>query len=56
MKKVISFGKELFREFSNDNVPLLGAAQAFYYLLSVVPMLILIISILPYLNIDPSGQ
>ncbi|WP_100398898.1 YihY/virulence factor BrkB family protein [Bacillus sp. FJAT-44742] len=53
MKKLISFGKELGREISNDNVPLLGAAQAFYYLLSVVPMLILIISILPYLNIDP---
>nr|WP_040607013.1 YihY/virulence factor BrkB family protein [Salsuginibacillus kocurii] len=45
--------KEVVSEFKEDNVPLLGAAQAFYYLLSIVPMLMLILSILPYLNIDP---
>ncbi|WP_018923689.1 YihY/virulence factor BrkB family protein [Salsuginibacillus kocurii] len=53
MSKMIAYGKALGKEFSNDNVPLLAAAQAYYYLLSIVPMLILILSILPYLNIDP---
>lgn len=53
MKKLIPYFKDLGREFSNDNVPLLAAAQAYYYLLSLVPMLILALSILPYLNLDP---
>ncbi|SES26694.1 YihY/virulence factor BrkB family protein [Salipaludibacillus aurantiacus] len=53
MRKFISYVKEIGKEFSNDNVPLLGAAQAYYYLLSLIPMLILILSILPYLNLDP---
>lgn len=55
MKKIIPYFKALFREFSNDNVPLLAAAQAYYYLLSLVPMLILALSILPYLNLDPDA-
>ncbi|MCE7792970.1 YihY/virulence factor BrkB family protein [Salipaludibacillus sp. CUR1] len=53
MRKIISYSKALMKEISNDNVPLLGAAQAYYYLLSLIPMLILILSILPYLNLDP---
>ncbi|ERN53999.1 YihY/virulence factor BrkB family protein [Alkalihalophilus marmarensis] len=53
MKKIISYGKALGTEFSNDNVPLLAAAQAYYYILSFIPMLILIFSIIPYLNFDP---
>ncbi|SDN84172.1 YihY/virulence factor BrkB family protein [Alkalicoccus daliensis] len=53
MKKIIPYFKALGQEFSNDNVPLLAAAQAYYYLLSLVPMLILALSILPYLNLDP---
>ncbi|WP_281974358.1 YihY/virulence factor BrkB family protein [Halobacillus litoralis] len=52
MKKIVSSIKELVAEFQKDNVPLLGAAQAYYYLLSIVPMLILLLSIIPYLNID----
>ncbi|SFK07996.1 membrane protein [Halobacillus dabanensis] len=52
MKKLISYTKALIAEFQKDNIPLLGAAQAYYYLLSIVPLLILILSILPYLNID----
>ncbi|CDQ18578.1 membrane protein [Halobacillus karajensis] len=52
MKKLISYGKDIINEFQKDNVPLLGAAQAYYYLLSIVPLLILVLSILPYLNID----
>ncbi|MGI8313699.1 YihY/virulence factor BrkB family protein [Halobacillus mangrovi] len=52
MKRLITYIKELVEEFQKDNIPILGAAQAYYYLLAVVPMLILLLSILPYLNID----
>ncbi|UOQ95462.1 YihY/virulence factor BrkB family protein [Halobacillus shinanisalinarum] len=52
MKKVISYIKEVLAEFQKDNIPILGAAQAYYYLLAIVPMVILLLSILPYLNID----
>ncbi|ARI75762.1 YihY/virulence factor BrkB family protein [Halobacillus mangrovi] len=52
MKKLITYIKELVEEFQKDNIPILGAAQAYYYLLAIVPMLILLLSILPYLNID----
>ncbi|GGF19214.1 putative ribonuclease-like protein YfkH [Halobacillus andaensis] len=52
MKKIINYGKEVFAEFQKDNVPLLGAAQAFYYLLAIFPLVILLLSILPYLNIS----
>ncbi|PTL39971.1 YihY/virulence factor BrkB family protein [Alkalicoccus saliphilus] len=55
MKKFLTYVKALGQEFSNDNVPLLAAAQAYYYMLSLVPMLVLAISILPYLNIDPDA-
>ncbi|WP_280772079.1 YihY/virulence factor BrkB family protein [Salipaludibacillus daqingensis] len=54
MRNILSFLKTLGQEFSKDKVPLLGAAQAYYYLLSLIPMLILILSILPYLNLDPN--
>lgn len=32
----------------------LAAQQAYYYFLSLIPMLILLVSIVPYLNIDPN--
>src|SRR5699024_4989986 len=32
---------------------LLGSSQAFYYLLSLFPMLVIGLAIIPYLNIDP---
>ncbi|MFC7063706.1 YihY/virulence factor BrkB family protein [Halobacillus seohaensis] len=51
MKKIINYTKEIFSEFKKDNVPLLGAAQAYYYLLAIFPLVILLLSILPYLNI-----
>jgi len=44
--------KNFIHEFQKDNVPLLAAAQAYYYLLAIVPLLILLLSILPYLQID----
>ncbi|MYL34568.1 YihY family inner membrane protein [Pontibacillus yanchengensis] len=55
MPKWKGFMKELGTEFQKDNVPLLAAAQAYYYLLAIVPMLILILSLVPYLNIDPNA-
>lgn len=55
MKKIIEYTKEIIEEFQKDNVPLLGAAQAYHYLLAIVPMLILMLSILPYLNIQPEA-
>nr|WP_255437485.1 YihY/virulence factor BrkB family protein [Thalassobacillus sp. CUG 92003] len=42
---------QLKEEFQNDDVPILASAQAYYYLLAIVPLLILVFSILPYLNI-----
>ncbi|WP_053220464.1 YihY/virulence factor BrkB family protein [Virgibacillus senegalensis] len=53
MSKVISYGKELGKEFKKDDATTLAAAQAFYYLLAIVPLLILLLSILPYLAIEP---
>ncbi|WP_226581937.1 YihY/virulence factor BrkB family protein [Halobacillus litoralis] len=52
MKKIMDYAKAVIAEFQKDKIPLLGAAQAYYYLLSIVPMLILLLSILPYLNIE----
>ncbi|TGB02874.1 YihY/virulence factor BrkB family protein [Halobacillus salinus] len=52
VNKIKDYAKEVFAEFQKDNIPLLGAAQAYYYLLAIVPMLILLLSILPYLNIE----
>ncbi|WP_261129036.1 YihY/virulence factor BrkB family protein [Bacillus sp. Marseille-Q3570] len=46
------YAKEISGEFQKDDVPLLAAAQAYHYLLSIVPMLILLLSIVPYLNIS----
>ncbi len=53
MKKKQSYMKEVISEFQKDNIPILGAAQAYHYLLAIVPLLILLLSILPYLQIDP---
>ncbi|WP_036833717.1 YihY/virulence factor BrkB family protein [Pontibacillus litoralis] len=53
MQTALYFAKELIKEFQKDNVPILAAAQAYYYLLSIVPLLILVLAIVPYFNIDP---
>ncbi|MBN8198949.1 YihY/virulence factor BrkB family protein [Bacillus sp. NTK034] len=53
MHKVIQFGKKLGKEFKNDRATGLAAEQAYYYMLSVFPLLILLISIVPYLSLDP---
>lgn len=53
MSNVKDFSKQFMNKFKEDNVPLLAAAQAYYYLLSIVPLLIVCFAIVPYLNIDP---
>lgn len=53
MQKVIQFGKKLGKEFKNDRATGLAAEQAYYYMLSIFPLLILLISIVPYLSLDP---
>ncbi|KGX91927.1 ribonuclease yfkH [Pontibacillus halophilus JSM 076056 = DSM 19796] len=53
MNKWIQYGKDIFEEFKKDNLPVLAAAQAYYYLLAIVPLVILVLSVLPYLQISP---
>ncbi|OIK11674.1 YihY/virulence factor BrkB family protein [Bacillus sp. MUM 13] len=53
MKKLISFGKSLSKEVKEDRATGLAAEQAYYYMLALFPMLILLLSILPYLSIQP---
>lgn len=53
MNKVINFGKKLGKEMKDDRATGLAAEQAYYYMLSIFPLLILLISIVPYLSLDP---
>ena len=53
MKRLITFGKELKAEIAEDRATGLAAEQAYYYMLSLFPMMILLLSVLPYLQIDP---
>lgn len=45
--------KNFLFKFKHGKVFLLGASQAFYYLLSLFPILVIGLAIIPYLNIDP---
>ncbi|KKK37810.1 ribonuclease [Mesobacillus campisalis] len=51
--KLLRYGKKVFREFQNDQATGLAAQQAYYYMLAIFPMLILLVAIVPYLNIQP---
>ncbi|PLT32961.1 YihY/virulence factor BrkB family protein [Bacillus sp. V5-8f] len=53
MNKLISFGKMLGQEIKEDRATGLAAEQAYYYMLALFPMLILLLSIVPYLSIEP---
>ncbi|MGM8364046.1 YihY/virulence factor BrkB family protein [Virgibacillus sp. W0181] len=55
MTTLVNYVKALKIEVKKDNIPLLAAAQAYYYLLSIVPLLIVCFTIIPYLNIDPQN-
>jgi membrane protein len=43
---------ELVQRFQDNNVPLLAASQAYYYLLAIFPLLIVCFAIVPYFNIN----
>ncbi|MGI2327916.1 YihY/virulence factor BrkB family protein [Planococcus sp. YIM B11945] len=53
MTSKVGMAKDLAGEIKKDHATTLAAAQAYYYLLAIVPLLILLLSILPYLQIDP---
>ncbi|HAQ06367.1 MAG TPA: ribonuclease [Bacillus bacterium] len=52
-EKVMHYGKLLLGELKKDRATGLAAQQAYYYMLALFPLMILVISIVPYLNIDP---
>lgn len=54
MSTVINYMKALIGEFKKDDIPLLAASQAYYYLLAIFPLLIVCFAIIPYLKIDPT--
>src|SRR5699024_9022988 len=53
MPKKSNLIKNFLFKFQHDKVFLLGSSQAFYYLLSLFPMLVIVLVIIPYLFIDP---
>lgn len=50
-KKLI---KSFIHKFLKNKVTLLAAGQAYYYLLSILPLLVIGFAIIPYLNMEPS--
>ena len=46
------FGKELFKRIKDVDVTGLGAQLAFFFLLSIFPLLIFLVTLLPYLNLS----
>jgi membrane protein len=53
MMKIISFGKKLSDKIKQDRATGLASEQAYYYMLALFPLLILLLSTLPYLSIEP---
>jgi membrane protein len=53
MKKVKAYGKKFIEQFQKDNVPILSAAQAYYYFLSIFPLIVVCFALIPYFNINP---
>lgn len=52
MSNLIDYVKALMEKYKKDNVPLLAAAQAYYYLLAIVPLLVTSFAVLPYFKLD----
>lgn len=52
MEKVKELGKELLQKLREDNITLLAAALAYYFLLAIFPLLIVGFAIIPYFNIS----
>lgn len=49
------FAKEFFEQIKKDPILDWAATLAFYFMLSVFPFLIFLLSLLPYLPLDPEG-
>ena len=52
MKKIIDFGKEIFKRFNNVDVLGLSAQLAYFFLLSLFPFLVFLVTLLGYLPIE----
>ncbi|WP_163529165.1 YihY/virulence factor BrkB family protein [Halobacillus ihumii] len=52
MSKVMRFGKELFTRFGEDEIPGMAAQLAYFFLLSLFPFIIFLITLLSYMNIQ----
>lgn len=52
-EKMLLYGKKIFKEIKKDRATGLAAQQAYYYMLALFPMMILLVAIVPYLNIQP---
>ncbi|MDY0407242.1 YihY/virulence factor BrkB family protein [Virgibacillus sp. 179-BFC.A HS] len=53
MSKLKNYGKSFMEEFKRNDISLLASAQAYHYLLSIVPLLIVCFALIPYLHIQP---
>ncbi len=51
-ERLMLYGKKITKEIKDDQATGLAAQQAYYYMLSLFPMLILLVAIVPYLNIE----
>ncbi|PLR98765.1 YihY/virulence factor BrkB family protein [Bacillus sp. T33-2] len=49
----MGYGKKIISELKEDRATGLAAQQAYYYMLAIFPLLILLLAIVPYLNIEP---
>lgn len=54
MKVIKNFGKELFTRFGEDDVGGMAAQLAYFFLLSLFPFMIFLLTLLGYLHIDES--
>lgn len=52
MKQIILFGKQLFQRFNDDDVTGLSAQLAYFFLLSLFPLLIFMVTLLGYVRLD----
>src|SRR5690625_649919 len=55
MEKVIDFGKDVFTRFSNADVMGLSAQLAYFFLLSLFPFLLFLVTLLGFLPIEADG-
>lgn len=52
MKKIIEFGKEVFKRFNNIDVTGMSAQLAYFFLLSLFPFLLFLVTLLGYLPLE----